>query len=315
MNFFIERSSTVPIHVQLKEQIKLALAYGALRPGDVLPSIRDLAKDLGIGQAFVKRAYKDLRDLGILKTVERKRITINHLIPHKFNRLMVERCESLCELMLDKVQKIDVHEVAFARLFLKKASERASSLRSYIYVDASPEAAKELADQISRAWHISVVGVSIPELMSFKPTDFRQIRRVLVNYLRYDYVAPPLKRRGIKVIPIRIRYSEKMIERVASLPDGSSVMLVFSESDLKLNEPVIKDFEKRFGTRLKFYGEAINKKKLSELAASRKYDLILVSTHLWNQIPEHTKNIVIRAETQVDLQSLEEARIAAGIIM
>jgi GntR family transcriptional regulator len=56
LKFVIQRDSSIPVHSQIKERIKTALLFGELRPGDVLPSIRDLERELGVSRAIVRRA-------------------------------------------------------------------------------------------------------------------------------------------------------------------------------------------------------------------------------------------------------------------
>lgn len=60
MNILISNSSKEPIYEQIKRQIKESILRGELNEGDLLPSIRQLAKDLHISVITTKRAYDDL---------------------------------------------------------------------------------------------------------------------------------------------------------------------------------------------------------------------------------------------------------------
>lgn len=62
----------MPIYEQIKNQIKEAIFDGKLAEGDVLPSIRQLAKDLKISVITTTRAYKDLQEEGFVATVQGK---------------------------------------------------------------------------------------------------------------------------------------------------------------------------------------------------------------------------------------------------
>ena len=64
----IDPGDGLPIYRQIVEQVKAALAAGALRPGDRLPSHRDLAKDLVVAPLTVSRAYEVLEGEGLLAT-------------------------------------------------------------------------------------------------------------------------------------------------------------------------------------------------------------------------------------------------------
>jgi len=69
MDIVISNSSGDPIYEQIKKQIKRQILKGELKPGDLLPSIRRLAKELCISVITTKRAYDDLESEGFIDTV------------------------------------------------------------------------------------------------------------------------------------------------------------------------------------------------------------------------------------------------------
>ena len=68
MDVIISNSSGQPIYEQICRQIKGAIATGKLRPGEPLPSIRSLARDLRISVITTKRAYEELERDGFSQT-------------------------------------------------------------------------------------------------------------------------------------------------------------------------------------------------------------------------------------------------------
>lgn len=62
----IEASSAVPVYRQIVDQIKYQVASGVLKPGDRLPSVRDLARQLPVNQNTVLKAYNLLSLEGVL---------------------------------------------------------------------------------------------------------------------------------------------------------------------------------------------------------------------------------------------------------
>ena len=72
MNIIISNASSLPIYEQIYTQIKNAVLLGDLAEGDLLPSIRQLAKDLRISVITTKRAYDELEQDGFLYTVAGK---------------------------------------------------------------------------------------------------------------------------------------------------------------------------------------------------------------------------------------------------
>lgn len=68
MNIVISNSSDEPIYEQIKRQIKNSILCGELKEGELLPSIRNLAKELMISVITTKRAYEDLEKEGYIVT-------------------------------------------------------------------------------------------------------------------------------------------------------------------------------------------------------------------------------------------------------
>ncbi len=63
----IEKGSAVPISRQIADQIASLCASGGVRPGERLPSVRELARDLAVNQNTVLRVYERLSGEGLLE--------------------------------------------------------------------------------------------------------------------------------------------------------------------------------------------------------------------------------------------------------
>ena len=63
----IDPKSAVPLYEQIAVRLKAAVATGELRPGDALPSVRQLAGRLRINPATVVQAYRGLEEEGFLE--------------------------------------------------------------------------------------------------------------------------------------------------------------------------------------------------------------------------------------------------------
>ncbi len=70
MFFHVNPSSGVPIYLQIEMQVENAIAAGALKSGQALPSVRKLAADLGVNPNTVARAYQELERKGTTVTVQ-----------------------------------------------------------------------------------------------------------------------------------------------------------------------------------------------------------------------------------------------------
>ncbi len=69
MDIIISNSGEKPIYEQITVQIKTMVMNGRLKEGDLLPSMRTLAKELRVSVITTKRAYEDLERDGFITTV------------------------------------------------------------------------------------------------------------------------------------------------------------------------------------------------------------------------------------------------------
>ena len=72
MTIYIDNKSGSPIYEQIYDQLKSQIISGALGEDELLPSIRNLAKDLRISVITTKRAYDELEREGFIYTVAGK---------------------------------------------------------------------------------------------------------------------------------------------------------------------------------------------------------------------------------------------------
>ena len=67
----IDTASAVPPFEQVRSQLAALISAGVLTPGARLPTVRDLAADLGIAVGTVTRAYRELETLGLVTSRRR----------------------------------------------------------------------------------------------------------------------------------------------------------------------------------------------------------------------------------------------------
>ncbi len=60
IEFHLEVRSGVPTYLQLVQQVRQAIRLGILRPGDQLPTVKDVVRSLTINPNTVLRAYREL---------------------------------------------------------------------------------------------------------------------------------------------------------------------------------------------------------------------------------------------------------------
>ena len=72
----IDRRLEIPVYEQIADQVRRLVASGALEPGAALPSVRQLAGDLGVNLNTIARAYRLLEDEGFLVIRQRAGVVV-----------------------------------------------------------------------------------------------------------------------------------------------------------------------------------------------------------------------------------------------
>ena len=78
VEFKLDLKSGVPFHRQIVDQIHYGITSGRLIPGEQLPPVRNLAASLQINPSNVRKAYSELKKLGILNTQRGTGTFISH---------------------------------------------------------------------------------------------------------------------------------------------------------------------------------------------------------------------------------------------
>ena len=106
MALSIDPKSGVPFYRQIIEQVKFAIASGDLKPGDRLPTVRQLAVDLSINPNTVIRAYRELEIEGMLDTQQGSGTFVSHQRP---DIDQLERQRMLGQILTDMLARASAY--------------------------------------------------------------------------------------------------------------------------------------------------------------------------------------------------------------
>ncbi len=96
----IDTRSAVPVYIQIIEQIRARVSEGSLAPGTPLPSVRQMAIDLGINPNTVAKAYMLLERDSIVLTVRRRGTFIADSARRRAEASLDQRIDDAIERML-----------------------------------------------------------------------------------------------------------------------------------------------------------------------------------------------------------------------
>jgi len=107
MKFEIDLTSHTPVYLEIMGQVKRAIATGELKPGDQLPTVRQLAADLRVNFNTVARAYRLLDEEGIISTQHgRGTYILDRLSPKDGEKMRHKQLVLLAEHFVTEAEKL-----------------------------------------------------------------------------------------------------------------------------------------------------------------------------------------------------------------
>jgi len=316
MEFHIEKHSPVPVVKQFQEQIKLSMAMGVLRTGDILPSIREIEKQTGINRGQIHRAYLALRQSGLLSPAPGKRTAVaaTAVAPH----FISDKCQQLSREVIKRIRGIGVPPTVFARYLSRNAQDNEHKIPFIAYVDLEKEIALQRAEQVSRMWQVSVSGLTVGELKASFARG-TEPRKVLVNHLIRDSISSAPRGKKIDIIPIEIHYTKQTIRDLGKMRTNSSMLLVLPIHAV----PVVDFIVEQLHRWIKSKGAKISWMPIGDVADfgqllnNSQYDRLLVTPGAGCKVPVELRQSprILLLRMELDPGSLENARIRCGVIL
>jgi GntR family transcriptional regulator len=125
LELHIERSG-VPIYVQIREQMQHAIGNGTLRPGEQLPTMRQLAVDLKVDLNTVRHAYDELERSGVIVIVRARGTYVAEKPPPVDAALKTRKVQSLAHKVIALATASGIDPADVANELLKYAKQRRS---------------------------------------------------------------------------------------------------------------------------------------------------------------------------------------------
>ena len=110
MTVLIDNTCGVPIYEQIYNQIKNQIINGVLMEDEMLPSIRNLAKDLRISVITTKRAYEDLEREGYIESFTGKGSFVKGINRELVRENVIYEVQELLEQAINKARMANLRE-------------------------------------------------------------------------------------------------------------------------------------------------------------------------------------------------------------
>ena len=218
MDFVLKRKGGVPLHDQLLAQLELRILTGVLTPGQRLPSVRALARRLGLHANTVSSAYRELQTAGHVELRRGAGVYVRAGSP-----AALEDAHGLDELI--RLALSAAFRKGHSGAEIRTAVERwlrAAPPERVVIVDPRRETLELVVHEIKSAIGVPASGCTLEELEREPGLASGALLVALPYHVSKVARAAP----GVPVETIRVEGSEDDQKAVLALPAGGTVLLV-----------------------------------------------------------------------------------------
>ncbi len=223
MDLQINQKSHVPVHVQLKEQIKHLILTGNFEVGSRLPSIRALAGFLRVNRNTVARVISDLEREGY---VQSRRGSGVYVIDPPVEAEDLKRQEVLERVMdLAAAQGVPVEDLAYA--LLARAGAKPQEKTRILFIECTRAELDRFSAELEEQLPVEVEKVLLEDL-SERVAGAQELpwQMAVTTFFHVHEVQDLMEPRGIETVALLAEANLESLQRLTELPAGTPVGVV-----------------------------------------------------------------------------------------
>lgn len=225
----ITLSGSGPLYRQIVEQVLQQIKDGSLKPGDRLPTERELAEQLQVARGTIQKAYRELSDNNIIEVIQGS----GSYIYNDKSLYGAEQRRMALELIggaLDKLEAWGLSGEEISLLVRMSLARRvpANALVRVALVDCNPESLAIFKRQLSYIPGTAISAFLLDTiLLDDDPGHFlTDYDLVLTTVTHYELLEKSLRPAGIRPVAVDVAPSRQTIVSISTLPPGCSVGIV-----------------------------------------------------------------------------------------
>jgi GntR family transcriptional regulator len=223
MDLQIDQKSHVPVHVQLKEQIKHLILEGRFEVGSRLPSIRALAGYMRINRNTVARVMSDLEREGY---VESRRGSGMYVLEPPVDGRDLARQEVVERVMdLAAARGVPIEDLAHA--LLARSGVEAREKTRILFIECTRAELDQFSEELERQLPVEVERVLLEDLAARVAGEKEPPWRIAVTtFFHVHEVQEIMEPRGIETVALLAEANLESLRRLTELPAGTPVGIV-----------------------------------------------------------------------------------------
>lgn len=216
----IEKNSPVPAYRQIIRQITSMIRDGSIKPGDKLPTERELAQQLQIARGTVKKAYELMVKEGLVETTQGRGTFVSarqDIIPSGRK----EKAMKMIDGLIDELRKLNFsyQEIrTFVEVALIQREEKLENFNVAI-IDCNPESLAIFERQLTFLKHVRVSRFLLDEVVADPQAERRlePFDLILTTSTHYSELLGKISRLKDRLIQVAVSPSQETIIEMASL--------------------------------------------------------------------------------------------------
>lgn len=227
--FEIDRTSGLPVYLQIKQNLAHLIACNYWKPGQKLPTERQMAAKLGVSRNTVSLAYRQLENEGLI-TSRQGRGTFVADIAGALGESKRERAGKIIDAALDKALSLGVSPDEFLALTQQCVEQRYQALKevTIAFLECNREQLDYFAREIELGTGVRVMPVLLDDLEKDPEVSsvVSKADLIVTTFFHLDEVCNKFPDRQDEILGIALDPVIESVVKIARLPHGAKVLLV-----------------------------------------------------------------------------------------
>jgi len=324
IHFNIDKDLGISIYNQIVSQITEAVEKGILKPGERLPTQRELSDGLNIARGTIQKAYEELEKKGIVEILKGS----GSFISKKQDILEGDRKQTAINLIDELLEKLDVLNFtfrethAFIDIRMIEGENKHSSVR-IAAIDCNPEALEIFKMQFSYMKDIEFRMFILDDMLKYYHPDkvFEDYDVIITTINHYDQVRGILYPLRKKLFKVAVSPARDTIIKLATIPENSRIGMIIRSMnfrDIMLRQLEMFDIKKEkvehaFETHIKSIRRILKEKDILIIPQCYRLENVVFNEMLQGFIKNGGK--IIEFKYQIERGSLIYIEEQIGIIL
>lgn len=236
MNYYIDKNSNIKVYKQIADQIAEAVRNGRLKPGQKLPTERELSDILHVARGTVKKAYEELRNSGII-----------HIVPSSGSFVLEKRgvpeadrkeiAVAYIRELLERLEELHFTHGETRALFDFTVSERENRQKK-VYVatiDCNPESLAVFREQFSSFSNVEFRMFLIDDIITYSDPlkVFEDYDIIITTTTHYEQIISMLHPLRSKLFKVAVSPAQETVIMIATIPREAKTGMIVRSNNFK----------------------------------------------------------------------------------